>query len=433
MKLFDSDLYDGGLKKDGVFFFLFCCITLLFTLDFSTVSIPFLIVYAILSVCSFIWCANTYKLQMNVEKLVVPLFFAVGIFYSFGLPISNELETSFSVSLSDGQFFSRLLYLPFYHLFKSFAPHSFATYLARLFSVIICSLILGFSVQTIPYGETIISMVALLPSSINQMVKGTAISTSLFLSILFISLVIRVAYTKSFYVMTTRYRFALLFACSILVLSDLACLAFWALLFMIPERCHGDKKNRLRFVAVLTIVLVAVLIYRFYTTGNYSTSVFSKKTVFVQQVLQTPFRFILTLFRTFFVEGGNYLLNVFSLENSPLNTPWPLILSLAVVFVYTVYFDAGLSPKRYYVIRCTLIACLLFIAVIGTKGYLFSTSNSSGLMNSLKGTEFLPVFVPLIFFIKRLFKHPAAPQKNLSFAVLISVLVDLASGLYYFK
>ena len=433
MKLLDSDLYDGGLKRDGIFFFLFCCITLLFTLDFSTASIPFLIAYAVLSVCSFMWCANTYKLQMNVEKLVVPLFLIVGVFYSFGFPISNEAETSLFLSLSDGQLFSRLLYLPFYYLFNSFASHSIATYLARLFSVIICSLILGFSVQTIPYGESIISMVALLPSSINQMIKGTSIATSLFLSILFVSLVIRVAYTKSFYVMTTRYRFALLFACSILVLSDLACLAFWALLFMIPERCYGDKKNRFRFIAVLTAVLLIILIYRFYTTGNYSTSVFSKKSVFIQEILNTPFHYVLTLFRTFFVEGGNYLLNVFSLENSPLNTPWPLIVSLAVVFVYTVYFDAGLSPKRFYVIRCTLIASMLFIAVIGTKGYLFSSSNASGLMDSLKGTEFLPVFVPLIFFIKRLFKHPAAPQKNLSFAVLISVMVDLASGLYYFK
>lgn len=432
MKFFDSDLYDGGLRKDGLLFFSFCCITLLFTLDYSTVSVPFLIAYVILSVGSFLWCANTYKLQMNVEKLVVPLFAVVGLFYSFGFPISNEIEASFSMSLYDGQFFSRILYLPFYHVFHSFSSHVVSTYLARVFTVLICSLILGFSVQTTPYGESIISIVALLPSSIYLTVLGSSISTSLFLSILFISLTIRVAYTKSYYIMTTRYRFALIFACSVLVLADLACLAFWALLFMIPERCYGDKKNRLRFVTILVVLLILILVYRFYTTGNYSTSVFSKKTVFIDEVLHTPFHYVLTLFRTFFVEGGNYLLNIFSLENSPLKTPWPLIVSLAIVFVYVVYFDSGLSPKRFFVIRCTLIASVLFIVVIATKGYLFSTNNSSGLMNYLQGTEFLPVFIPLIFFIKRLFKHPAAPQKNLSFALLITVLVDLTLGLYFF-
>ena len=432
MKLLDSDLYDGGLKKDGILFFLFCCITLLFTLDFSNVFIPLLIAYVVLSVGSFLWCANTYKLQMNVERLVVPLFAIVGLFYAFGFPVSNEIETSLSMSLSDGQFFSRILYLPFYHLFHSVASHLVSTYLARIFTVLLCSLILGFSVQTTPYGESIISIVALLPSSIHLTVLGSSISTALFLSILFFSLTVRVAYTKSYYVMTARYRFALLFACSVLVLADLACLAFWSLLFMIPERCYGDKKNRFRFIAILLAVLILILIYRFYTTGNFDTSVFSKKTVFVEEILQTPFQYVLTMFRTFFVEGGNYLLNIFSLENTPIKTPWPLIVSLAIVFVYVVYFDSGLSPKRFFVIRCTLIASVLFIAVVGTKGYLFSTNNASGLMNYLQGTEFLPVFIPLIFFIKRLFKHPAAPQKNLSFAILITVLVDLTSGLYYF-
>ena len=431
MKILDSDLYDGGLRRDGLIFFLFCCITLFFTLDITAVSLPLLAAYLVLSVASFLWCANTYKLQMNMEMLVVPLFIAVGLFYSFALGVLEETENTLFVSLSDGQLFSRLLYLPFYYLFHSFASHAAATYLARICSVLLCSVILGFSVQTIPYGESIISIVALLPSTISQTVYGTAISTSLFLSILFISLIIRVAYTKSTYTMTTRYQFALIFACSVMVLSELACLAFWSLLFMIPGRCYGDKKSKLRFVVILAIILLLILAYRFYTTGNYPTSVFSKKSVFIQNVLQTPFHYILTLFRTFFIEGGKYLLNTFSPNNDPGNTPWPFIVVLGSAFIYTIYFDSGLSPKRYYVIRCTLLATMLFILVVGTKGYLFSSDISSGLIDYLNGTEFLPVITSAIFFIKRLFKHPAAPQKNLSFAILLCVMADLACGMYY--
>ena len=430
MKFFESDLYDGGLRRDGTIFFLFCCITLLFTLDLST-SIPTLLIYALLSILSIFWCANTYKLQMNLEKLIVPLFILVGLFYSARFQVLTEAENNILVSLSDGQFFSRLLYLPFYYLFHSVTSHVISTYLARVFSVLLCALILGFSVQTIPYGESLLAIVAILPSSITQTIHGTAIATSLFLSMLFISLCIRVAYTKSFYTMTTRYQFALIFACSVMVLADLACLAFWALLFMIPGRCYGDKKSKLRFIAILAIILVIILIYRSYTTGNYSTSVFSKKTVFIDNIIKTPFHFILSLFRTFFMEGGKFLLNTFSANNEANKTPWPFILIVGAVFVYIIYFDAGLSPKRFYVIRCTLVSSLLFILVVGTKGYLFSNNIPSGLIDYLQGTEFLPVIIPLIFFIKRLFKHPAAPQKNLSFALLICVLADLASGMYY--
>ena len=431
MKFFDSDLYDGGLKRDGLIFFLLCCITLFFTIDITSISIPLLIAYICISVASFLWCANTYKLQMNMEMLVVPLFIAVGLFYSFAFSILEETESSFLISVSDGQFFSRLLYLPFYYLFRSFASHAAATYLARVCTVLLCAFILGFSVQTIPYGESILSIIALLPSSISQTIHGTAISTSLFLSVLFISLTIRAAYTKSTYTMTARYQFALIFASSVMVLSELACLAFWALLFMIPGRCYGDKKSKLRFISILAVILILILIYRFYTTGNYSTSVFSKKTVFVENVLKTPFHYVLTLFRTFFIEGGKYLLNTFSPNNDASKTPWLFIVILGAAFIYTVYFDSGLSPKRFYVIRCTLIATMLFILVVGTKGYLFSGNIPSGLIDYLQGTEFLPVITPAIFFIKRLFKHPAAPQKNLSFAILLCVLADLACGMYY--
>ena len=431
MSFKESELYDGGLGKDGIFCFVFCCITLLFTATPVRLSVLSIIIFVAASIISIVWCANSYKLQLPVERLVVPLFCIVGLFYSFGFPVSSDPELSFTTSIADGQFFSRFLYLPFYLFLRLFSSPIVSAYIARVMTILVCAVILGFSIQTIPYGETIIAVIALLPSSILQVIQGSSVATSLFLSILFVSLTIRVAYTKSFYTMTTRYRFALLFAASIMALSDLACLSFLTLLFMIPSRCYGDKKNRLRFVSILVVIILVILVYRFYTTGNYSSSVFSKKDVFEKEIISRPISYLATLFRTFFNNGGMYILNIVSPEMTHKTIPWPFVMAFMVTFIYTLYFDSGLSPKRYFVIRCTLLTTFLFTVIIATKAYLFNSTFDLGLIDNLLGPEFLPALLPAIFFIKRLFKHPAAPQKNLSFAVLICVLVNLATVVYY--
>ena len=74
----DSELYDGGLRKDGSLFFLVCLITMLFTLNIKQVSVVEIVLYVAASIGSIIWCATSYKLQLTVEKLVVPLFACVG-------------------------------------------------------------------------------------------------------------------------------------------------------------------------------------------------------------------------------------------------------------------------------------------------------------------------------------------------------------------
>ncbi len=428
----DSELYDGGLRKDGSLFFLVCLITMLFTLNIKQVSVVEIVLYVAASIGSIIWCATSYKLQLTVEKLVVPLFACVGLLYSIGIAASEEVECSLIVALSDGQLFSRALYLPFYFIFRMFLPTIAATYCSRIVTTLLCALILGFSIQTIPYGETILALTALLPNSVYQMVTGSSVATSLFLSFLFISLTIRVAYTKSYYVMTRRYEFALLFSAGIMVLSDLACLAFLSLLFMIPSRCFGDKKKRYRFIAIIVLFVIVILLYRFYTTSNYNSSVFSKKDVFLNQVISAPFSFFVTLFKTFFEKGGEYLLSFISVKGGIGAVPWPFVFSVIVTYVYTLYFDSGLSPKRFFVIRCTLLSTGLFALVVATKGYLFNSSFSTGIIDYLQGPEFLPLLLPAVFLIKRMFKHPAAPQKNLSLAVLVCVLANLSSVLYYF-
>lgn len=431
MKVFDSELYDGGLMRDGILFSLAYFITLLFTLDFEVSSLWILLLYVACATLSVCWTVHCYKLQLPTDTLIGPLYLLVGLCYAFFLPISIETPSHFSVILGDGQFFSRLLYLPVYTICSGFLSITAAVYVARVFAIFFAAAIVWFSVQTIPYGETFLAIICFLPSSIFSVVSGSSIGTSLMLSVLFIALVIRVSYTKAFYVMTIRYRIALAASAFLMVLSDLACLAFLALLFMIPARCYGDRKNRFSFVGTMIIITLLIIGYRMYTTSNYDTSVFSKSAVFTGQILARPFYFVLTLVRTFFTNGGRYLLNLVVPSPGLLaSLPWPFILTFIVGFVYTIYFDAGLSPKRFYVIRCTLISTALFTLVIATKGYLFSPEFSSGLISGFIGTEFLPVALPAGFLLKRLFKHPSAAQKNLTFAVLICVLANIASALF---
>lgn len=431
MKVFDSELYDGGLLRDGIIFSVAFLVTLLFTIGYSSSTVWLLLIYIILAAVAVCWTVQSYKLQFPMESLVGPLYVLVGLCYAFCLPVTQETEASLATALKDGQFFSRLLYYPAYSLFSAVSSGPATCYLTRIISVLISGAIVWFSVQTVTYGETIVALICLLPSSLYHVCSGNAVGTSLLLSVLFISLAIRVSYTKSFYVMTNRYRFALLLSAFLMVFSDLACLAFLAFLFMIPSRCYGEKKKLISFISILVICLLVIIGYRVYTTSNYPSSVFSKSDIFVSQIIQRPVYFVLSLGRTFFADGGRYLLNLLVPSPDKLSViPWPMILAFVVSLVYTVYFDSGLSPKRFFVIRCTLISSIFFTLVIATKGYLFAPEFSSGLIDVFNGSEFLPAVLPGVYLVKRLFKHPAAAQKNLSFAVLICILANIATALF---
>ena len=114
MKVFDSELYDGGLLRDGIIFSVAFLITLLFTIGYSSSTVWLLIAYIVLAACAVCWTVQSYKLQFPMESLVGPLYVLVGLCYVFCLPVTQEAEAGLTTALKDGQFFSRLLYYPAY-------------------------------------------------------------------------------------------------------------------------------------------------------------------------------------------------------------------------------------------------------------------------------------------------------------------------------
>ncbi len=432
-----NSLNDDGILLKGAAFSLFFLISVIMTLENVGVNSSSLVVYIILSALFTIWTSRCYSLLKDTDFLFAPLFFISGALYASLLPITpDEIPVAGILSYGDGATFSRLFSLPSFWIFKLIGLDiDTSVYFARFINLICCTILVWFSVRIIPYCNTIAAAVCLLPASLRSFATAAPQGTTLATSLLFISLALRAAYTKDTYIITKKYLFALASATILMLFCNISTLPFISLLFMIPVNRFGKKQRYVKFWLLVSIsIIVCILLWTFGAAiavlGPVEGLSRSAQLMFI---LEHPWYYITVIFRTLFTDGMRvfseffYTIPLSSAIFPEIKLPWVIAISLLISLIYVCYFDSGLSPRREKIIRTTGISTLVFIAVQITFYYLAKTPLGNPTILGIDGGVFLPVILPSMMFVKRLCKHPAAPQKNFSESLMVMSIANLAT------
>ncbi|MBR5979253.1 MAG: DUF2142 domain-containing protein [Oscillospiraceae bacterium] len=437
-----ESLNDGGTLKKGLLFSAFYLVALLFSLESTGFHLSCILVFLAASALIIFWCSRCFSLMKETEDLFAPLFLLCGSFYAAVLPITkDEIPAAGVISYGDGATFSRIFSLPAFWLMKLCGGSvTVSAYFARYVNLIFCAALLWFAVRSIPYCKTFSATVTLLPSAMRSFATASPQGTTLVTSMLFIALTLRAAYTRDSYILTRRYLFALTASALMMLFCNITAIPFVFLLLMIPETRYGSKNRRLSFFAcIIAFVVLCVVLWSFGAAEAILSPIEGlSRSEQMEFVLSHPLFYITAFVRTIFTEGMRILSEIFVTipvaytTGSEIHLPWVFALSFILCCIYTGFFDSGLSPRRERIIRSTTLSTLIFIICHLTFYYLARTPLGNDVILGIDGGVMLPVFLPACLLLKRLSKHPAAPQKNFTESFLIISLANIASALYFY-
>ena len=432
-----NSINDDGVFKKGVAYSLVFLAAVIINLEKTGFHSTSIFVFLLFSLLFTIWSSRCYSLMKETDFIFAPIFFICGSIYAYLLPItSDELPVAGIVSYGDGATFSRIFSLPSFWILKLLgAETETCIYFARFINLICCTVLIWFSIRSIPYCKSITVAICLLPASMRCFATAAPQGTTLATSLLFISLALRAAYTKDTYIISKKYLFALTSSTILMLFCNISTLPFISLLFMIPSNRYGQSKRYIRFLTVIGLfIILCVLLWTFGAAiavlGPVEGLSRSSQLLYV---IEHPFFYITVIIRTIFTDGMRvfselfYTIPTLIADGNEIKLPWVIAISLMISLIYICYFDSGLSPRREKIIRTTGISTLVFIAVQITFYYLARTPLGNEVILGIDGGVFLPVILPSVMFIKRLCKHPAAPQKNFSESLLVMSLANLAA------
>ena len=435
-----DSLNDGGILKKGILFSVFFLAAMLFSMETTGFRPSFVIIFLAASAAITVWSSKCYSLMKDTDILFAPIFIVCASFYAAVLPLTqDEIPVADVLSYGDGATFSRIFSLPSFWLLKSFgASIEASAYFARFVNLICCGFLLWFAVRSIPYCKALSASVALLPSALRSMATAAPQGTTLATSMLFIALVIRAAYTRDDYVMGRKYLFALTVSTLLMLFCNISTLPFISLLLMIPADRFGARKRFLSFFAIIAaFVVVCLALWTFGAAEAVLAPLedLSRAAQF-SYILSHPFYYLTVLLRTIFSEGLRIFSEIFVAipvtytAGNEIMLPWVLPAAFMVCLMFTAYFDSGLSPRLEKIIRSTGISTLVFLAVQLTFYYMARTPVGNDIILGIDGGVLLPVFLPACLLVKRLCRHPAAPQKNFTEALMVLGIANIATALF---
>ncbi|AIQ38143.1 MULTISPECIES: DUF2142 domain-containing protein [Paenibacillus] len=284
-------------------------------------------------------------------------------------------------------------------------------YLGRLFNFLAYISIIYFSLKIVPFKKMLILIIALLPMSLIQASSLSADAVIIASSILFISIILKLTYTKEVSKITTKDICLLVLVGMFMSISKPVYVPLLLLIFIIPYQKFGAKKNYFKKIfLILTCCTLPMIIWNLMSLTNIAVpdlrggeSVSPSDQVHF--VLTHPFRYIKVIFDTFLNLGSQQFLAM--LGKTVTNYGYGLSPVLIFGFIFLLFFMA--IPNRSYleeermqvkvsqkIIFMAIISCVLVLTY--TALYTGFTPVGGSIINGIQGRYFLPVS-PLFFLL----------------------------------
>lgn len=266
--------------------------------------------------------------------------------------------------------------------------------LGRLTNMIICLLLIYFSLKILPIGKKTMSVFLLAPSVLAYIASLSADGLIIAMSFLMISIIIKFMHDKTQF--TWKWYVALLIIIAFVSTCKTTYLPMIGIVLFIPYQCFKSKKNK--WISTLSLIILGVIFsISWITVGSVviSTSKYSGMYEYV--------RFLEIFINTLSKDFLSYIENIFAgnyLYQCQVN-PYQIV-PISYLILTVSSFLSEESDLNVRTIEKIFVSCiiLVIVALISYALYMGNTDVTSNFINGIQGRYFAPIVLFIPFFIK---------------------------------
>lgn len=270
-------------------------------------------------------------------------------------------------------------------------------YMARLFNLIVCIVLLYFAIKLIPFGKLLVYLISILPLSIEAFSTMSPDGITISLSILLIAYILNIIFNKDRVVQ--KKDVAIISVMSVIIaLCKIVYVPLVAAILLIPASKFKSKKSKaLISTFVIGISVIANLIWFKISTNYLAIISGGSSTDKIINVLTSPIDYFRMLLYTINYNGSTYMERLFG---SVLAMGEFVKLYFIVPFVFSMFFlfesTTSKELKKRFTEFQNIVIFLIALVVIGlvfTSLYVQFTDESSMTIDGVQGRYFIPILL----------------------------------------
>ena len=291
-------------------------------------------------------------------------------------------------------------------------------YIARLFNIISCIVIMYYAIKIIPYGKNLLFILSCVPITTEGFSTLSADGLVVAASFLWIAYIFRLCNCKE--KIGKKEIIILAINAIVISLSKTIYIVLLGLLFFIPKEQWINKKQRILVISCI-IILCSILDLGWYFIGiQKEAAIISEKTA-TTYIKEHPIQYLEKILYTLVENSGKYIDELFGgklewNEEITINI-FPYILLIVSIFVCS----RGEERDKISVFQKFVIIAIIILGIILIFSSMFlgwSNVNSQKI-DGIQGRYFLPI-LPLIFL---LCGKKFLDTKDVSFVITNIILV----------
>ncbi len=289
-------------------------------------------------------------------------------------------------------------------------------YMARLFNLIVCVVLLYFAIKLIPFGKLLVYLISILPLSIEAFSTMSPDGITISLSILLIAYILNIIFKKDRVVQ--KKDVAIISVISVIIaLCKIVYVPLVTAILLIPASKFKSKKSKaLISTFVIGISVIANLIWFKISTNYLALISGGSSTDKIINVLTSPIDYFRMLLYTMNYNGSTYMERLFG---SVLAMGEFVKLYFIVPFVFSIFFlfesATNKELKKRFSKFQNIVIFLIALVVVGlvfTSLYVQYTDESSMTISGVQGRYFIPILLLVGLLLGNLKIHSDYDEKN---------------------
>ena len=289
-------------------------------------------------------------------------------------------------------------------------------YMARLFNLIVCVVLLYFAIKLIPFGKLLVYLISILPLSIEAFSTMSPDGITISLSILLIAYILNIIFKKDRIVQ--KKDVAIISVISVIIaLCKIVYVPLVAAILLIPASKFKSKKSKaIISTFVIGISVIANLIWFKISTNYLAIISGGSSTDKIINVLTSPIDYFRMLLYTMNYNGSTYIERLFG---SVLAMGEFVKLYFIVPFIFSMFFlfesATNKELKKRFSKFQNIVIFLIALAVVGlvfTSLYVQFTDESSMTISGVQGRYFIPILLLVGLLLGNLKIHSDYDDKN---------------------
>ncbi len=271
-------------------------------------------------------------------------------------------------------------------------PLLISAYIAKLFNLIACIIILYYSIKFTPFFKHLVFFLAFLPITMQAMASFSPDGLLIATAVALISFVL-----YSIHNLNTKFQkkhYCLMFIiCLILSISKFAYAPLCLLLFAIPKERFGSTKRKYSIIISMGAVIFALLLAWFIIMPTMQSV--SDTTTQISTILSNPFKYLAIVVQSISTNAGMYIFGFFGGYLEWFNVTLSPIYIYATLIIFALLCakskEEGSIPKLFKIL--SIIIFVIISLITFTTMFIQWTKVGETVIDGVQGRYFLPLLL----------------------------------------